>query len=151
MHKKLEQVEFGLGQVDHGLVPGYPARQGIENQIVEFDCGPVAAGDTGSTEQGTEASEEFVECIWLDEVVVGARIEPRNAISNFMSSGEHQHGDMDALVADPSAHGVAIDTWHHDIEHDGVGFVGAQQFECFATIGCREYGVTLELQRTLKR
>src|SRR5262249_5516993 len=62
----------------------------------------------------------------LDEVVVGAGVEPGDAILDRVARGEHEHGRPDAAGPEPPARLEAADPRQHDVEHDRVVVGGAR-------------------------
>jgi hypothetical protein len=58
---------------------------------------PTAAG--GTAQQRPHARQQFVEIERLDQVIVGACIEPGDAIAHHIAGGERQHGHLVAAGA----------------------------------------------------
>ena len=56
----------------------------------------------------------------LDEVVVGAAVEARDAVGDRVARGQHQHRRPDAGSAQPAADLEAVDARQHHVEHDRV-------------------------------
>ena len=108
-HQQLEQIELGLGQLE--LAPGAPrlAPFRVEHEIGDGQC-LVALGDTAAPQQGAHPGEELVERERLDEVVVGAGVEPGDAVGDLVASGQHQHRRVIAAVAQDPAHREPVGT-----------------------------------------
>jgi hypothetical protein len=62
--------------------------------------------------------EQLVERERLDEVVVGAAVEPGDPVRDRVARGQHQHRRPDACGAQPPARLEAVDARQHHVEHD---------------------------------
>ena len=56
----------------------------------------------------------------LGQVVVGAAVEPGDAVLDRVARGQHQDRRPDAVVAQPAAGLEAVDARQHHVEHDRV-------------------------------
>ncbi len=70
--------------------------------------------------EGPDARHEHREVHGLDDVVVGACVEPLDLIPLAVLRGQHEHGSPVAVLAERAAHPVAAHARHHDVEQDDV-------------------------------
>jgi len=68
----------------------------------------------------SQPGQQLREREWLDEVVVGARVEPRDPVAHRVAGGEHQHGHPDTRGAEPPAGLKPVDPGQHHVQHDRV-------------------------------
>jgi hypothetical protein len=99
----------------------------------------------GPPQEGADARQELLEREWLEEVVVGARVEPGDAIPDGVAGGEHQ--DLRSVSAEPHAPAGldAVHARHQVVEHDGVGRPGVQRIERLPAVGGEGDSCPLEL------
>ena len=64
--------------------------------------------------------EQLAEGERLDQVVVGARVEPLDPVLDRVAGGQHQHRRPDAARAKLAAGRKAVDAGKHHVEHDHV-------------------------------
>ena len=76
--------------------------------------------DRPAAHERAEAREKLRERERLREVVVRARVEPRDAILDRVARGQHQNRSPDAVLAYPPADLEAVDPGEHEVEHDRV-------------------------------
>src|SRR4029453_14687519 len=110
-HELLEQRELLRRELDLDGAPPNAARGRIEAQVAELEHGrPLQAAPAG---KGAKSSEELRERKRLDEIVVRTGVETGNAVVDRISRGEHEHGDPDTVVAEPTARLEAVDPRQH--------------------------------------
>ena len=56
----------------------------------------------------------------LDHEILGAGAHRRDHIVDAAMGGLHDHGDVEAGLADFRQHAHAVEAGHHEIEHDGI-------------------------------
>jgi len=57
----------------------------VDLEVFDFDVGVFSA--VASAQKGSDASEEFFECKWFDEIVVGAEVEAFDAVFDCVLGG----------------------------------------------------------------
>src|SRR5919199_5122224 len=95
-HQVLEQLELALGELD-----GPPAARdlvsvGIQLEVAHHQGG--GAARRTPPQQRSHAGQELLALEGLDQVVVGADVEPLHAIVEPVTGGEHQDGHVVALA-----------------------------------------------------
>jgi hypothetical protein len=65
-------------------------------------------------------SRQLREGEWLNKVVVGARLEARDAVGDLIARGEHQHRRATAIRPVSAAHGQPVNARQADVEHDDI-------------------------------
>ena len=96
-------------------------RRWVETQVADLQhAQPLRFA---SPSQRSQAGEQLGEGEWLDEVIVGAGVEPGHAVLHRVAGGQHQHRRPDAVVAQPPARLEAVDPGQHHVEHDRVVLV----------------------------
>ena len=92
-----------------------------------------------TAEEGPDPGEQLGEGERLDEVVVGAVVEPGDAVGETVARGQHQHPRRRLPVRalgrdDPAAHLPAVDTREVEIETDQVVRVDGRLDERVAAV-----------------
>jgi hypothetical protein len=64
--------------------------------------------------------QQLTEIEGLDQIVVGAAVETRDARLDGVSRREHQHGDVRSGLTQLPAHVEPVDARQHDVEHHRV-------------------------------
>ncbi len=100
----LEQQELGAGERQRALAAPRLVREQIEAQILERERRLLFVLGARAPQQRAHAREQLAQRERLDEVVVGARVEPGDAVVDLLARGEHQHGRAVAAFAQPPAH-----------------------------------------------
>ena len=111
----------------------------------------VASVRLGPPQQRAQPRLQLAQRERLDQVVVGARVEPRDAVVDGVARGEHQHRRPVAAGAHPAAHLQPVDPGHRDVEHDGVAVAAAQRLERDAPVGRERHVVAREPQGAVER
>ena len=107
----------------------------------------------GAAEQRAHAREQLGERERLDDVVVGAGIEPRDAVGDLVARRQHQHRQAAAAPPEPPADLEAVDVRHQHVEHDEIGLVAValQPLERLGAVGGELDLVALEPERAAER
>ena len=71
-------------------------------------------------QERAHAGDELLARERLDEVVVGARVQPGDAVRNAVAGGEEQDRQREPLRAQPPTDGEAVHPRHGDVEDDEV-------------------------------
>ena len=137
-HQELEQAEFGGGQLQFLALQPNPATAAVELEASRFEAfrrrGLRAELDL---DPGNQLADEER----LHHVVVGAQLEPDDAVRLRGAGGEKDHGDRSefGVRADALADIQAIGIGQHDIEQDQVRpFAAAQLDRAFAGLRAHE-------------
>jgi D-alanyl-D-alanine carboxypeptidase/D-alanyl-D-alanine-endopeptidase (penicillin-binding protein 4) len=89
-----------------------------------------------ATRQRVEAHVHFLQRERLDQVVVGAGIEPGQLVVQRIARGEHQHrGLLARLVAQLAADLQAVHAGQVEVEHDRVEVVHHRQVQAGHAVG----------------
>ena len=73
-----------------------------------------------AAQQRAQAGLELVDVERLDQIVVGAGVEPVDPVAHGVAGGQHQHRDAVALAPQQPAHLETVDVGQTDVEHDRV-------------------------------
>ena len=110
-------------------------------------CGAVA----GPAQQRPQAGLELAQRERLDEVVVGADVQPLDAVVDGVARGQHQDRGAVPGLAQAPADLEAVELGHEDVQDDRVGrALGKHVQGLLAVLGEGDI-VVVEPQRTLER
>ena len=70
--------------------------------------------------QRANACQQLRKGEWLQQVVVGSRIEPGHPVGHLAARGEHQDGDRELPFAERSEQREAVDPRQAEVEQDEV-------------------------------
>src|SRR5665213_563772 len=147
--QELGQREFARRQVDGNVVVEKPPRDGIEAQPAMRH---LAAGvDLRALIRRAHAGLEFGQVERLGHVVVGAQVEPLDALVERVARGEDQYRDVRAPVAQPAQHAQAVDLGQRDVEHDDIVTVDGQRLVRGVAVGGVVDGVAALVERAHER
>ena len=91
---------------------------GSRRDVGELQRGVARAG---AAEQRAQPGAQLLDGERLDEVVVGAGVEPLDAVGDCVARGDDEHRHRIAAAAQRAADLEAADLGHQEIEHDRVG------------------------------
>jgi hypothetical protein len=117
-HEVLQQLELARRQIDRGAVARDLARAQID--IEAGDPQPRQLTAAPAPNQRPHAGDQLGEGKWLDEIVVGAGIEPEDAIVDGVLGRENQHRRRIAAGAQRGQHIEAVAFRQHEVEHDRI-------------------------------
>ena len=124
----------------------------IERDVGEAqDAAVVGLGRLRPPQQRAQARLQLLERERLDEVVVGARVEPGDPVVDRVAGGEHQHRRAVAGVAQAAADLQAVDPGHRDVEHDRVVAHLGHAVERLAAVGRQFDVVAVQAQCAVER
>ena len=115
--EQFEEQVLGAGEGHPAPAPGHPGRGEVEHEVAVAEllrAGRVAA------QQCAQAGAQLGERERLDQVVVGARVQPGDAVIYQVAGGEHQDRRPVAAGAQPPAHLEAVRLGHGHVEHHRV-------------------------------
>src|SRR5690606_414291 len=130
------QAELAVGADQHSTATVDGDRTGAE----QIELAGAAAV------QGLEPGEQLGEREGLDQIVVGAGLEPGDALADAAAGGQHQHGCAQAGVAPATKHAGAVEIRQHPVEDDRVVVDVAGLAERLLAAGAQVDAVTLFAQ-----
>jgi D-alanyl-D-alanine carboxypeptidase/D-alanyl-D-alanine-endopeptidase (penicillin-binding protein 4) len=107
------------------------------------------AGAGAAPQQRPQAREQLLERERLDEVVVGAGVEPAHAIGHGIARGEHEHRRAVAGRTQAPAYLEPVDVRHQHVEHERVGRPVRERVERLAPVGRQLRVIALQAQRAI--
>jgi hypothetical protein len=122
-HEHLEQLELLRGQRDLRVAAAHPARGRVEHEVADAQLG--AAVGRPAAHERAQPGQQLAEVERLDQVVVGAGVQPLDAVLDRIAGGEHEDRRAHALVAQPAAGLEAVQPRQHHVEDDDVVRRGA--------------------------
>src|SRR3954447_6890933 len=147
-HQVLEQLELARRQVDATLAAEDLARVRVEAQVGDDERS--AAARRPAPQQRAPPGQQLLALERLDEVVVGARVEPTHAVLERVAGGEHEDRDV-AAVAQPARHLDAVEARQAEVEHNGVGLEHRRLLERGHSVLGQLHVIALEPQRATQR
>ena len=118
LHERLQHRELGARELDRGVVSPHGAVGGVEHESTALEARRSRV--IAAPSQGPQPRLQFREGEGLGQVVVGAAIEPADAIGDRIARGEHQDRRPDVVLAKALAGLEAVDPGQHDVEDDRV-------------------------------
>ncbi len=115
--EELEQLELDRRELDLPPAPPRVARQQVELEIGEDE---LLGAATGPTQQRPDTGDQLLVRERLDQVVVGARLEPGDPVAHRVARGQHQHRQLIAGSAQLLADLDPVAPRHHHVEHHRV-------------------------------
>jgi len=132
----LGRLVTGRAAAHRHLVEGGDPRLGeILGGAVLYHCGPVVARDpsggwrfvaAGPAGQGPQACRQLFEGEWLDQVVVGPRIEPTDPIRRRVACREHEQRRRLPVTTRPRHDVDPLGAGHPPVDHGDVVVVELQ-------------------------
>jgi hypothetical protein len=113
----LEDAELQRREVDRAIAAANLVSGDIHHQIGAVE--DLAAAPLAPPKKRTYPREELVVCEWLNEIVVGPRIKPGDAVGNGVARGEHQDRQIRSVSQAP-ADLHSVDPREHDVEDDEI-------------------------------
>ena len=109
-------------------VQAHPARATVEFEVAvdrrsRARLGGAAGGgcSAGTAQDRLHAQHQFARAEGLGEIVVGADLEPADAVVLLAEGGQHHDRQIGSAPAEPPAHLEAVDAGEHEVEHHDVG------------------------------
>src|SRR5260221_4632080 len=121
-HEHLQHVELDAGQVHVAPAPLHAALLGPQRDLADLDRPPVGAR-LRAAQDGAHARHQLARRAGLRHIVVGAELEPDDAVDVVAARGEHDHRHA-ARLADLAQRLDAVDLRHHDVEYDNLVAAG---------------------------
>jgi hypothetical protein len=117
-HEGLQQRELARRQVDLRVAPPDLSRGRVQAQVADLQHG--RALDRPAPRQRAQTREQLGQREGLGQVVVGALIQPVDAIVDGVARREHDDRHPQPVGAQPTARLEAVDVGEHDVEDHGV-------------------------------
>src|SRR4051794_28308391 len=133
-HEQREQVELLAGRLDRRAGPCHGPRGRVEADVADLDrrvlvgCRGRGGGRGGAAQHGADAGRDLAGAERLDDVVVGAELEPDHAVGLLAAGGQHDDRHL-RLAPDLAADVVARAVGEHEVEQDEVGADGRRLLE----------------------
>ena len=102
-------------------------------------------------QEGTYPGEQLLEREGLDEVVVGAGVEPGDPVRDRVARREHQDGCPVPLPPHSPADGQPVDRGHEDVEDDQLRLLAPDRLEGAHPVLRERDLVAVERQRAPQR
>src|SRR5215212_4811797 len=118
-HQVLEQLELALGQLDRALAAMHLVRVRVEGEVADAQRGHPARRP--APQQRAQPREQLLALERLDEVVVGADVEPLDARVERVAGGQHEDGRVVLVLAQASRDVDAVHPRQAQVEHEDVG------------------------------
>ena len=121
-----QQVELGEGEED--LDAGHPHSPcaPVDLELADLLGAAGVGRRPGPPGDGADPGDEFSEPERLDQVVIGAQLEPDHPINLFTPGADHQNGDVGAAAKAP-AHLEAVDVGKTEIQQHHVDPFGLER------------------------
>ena len=107
-----------FGKLDLRLAAPDPAGCRVEPDVAGLEDGVERLGRAAG--EGPQAGRQLGEGERLDQVVVGAGVEPGDAVGHGVARGQEQDRGLHAPAAQPAADLEPVDAGQHDVEDDRV-------------------------------
>jgi hypothetical protein len=131
LREHLDQRELAGGELRDRAVARQRARCEIQDVAAEGHlafAGRRAGSDpfAMSAQHGVDARDQFARVERLGQVVVGAHLEPDDAIDILALCGEHDDRHRLAHPAQATAHRQSVLAGQHEVEHEEVRRIALQ-------------------------
>src|SRR4051812_35845941 len=133
-HEQGEQVELLAGRLDRRAGPRHGPGGRVEADVADLDRRDLVGsrgrrgGHGGAAQDGPDAGGHLAGAERLDDVVVGAELEPDHAVGLLAAGGQHDDRHL-GLPPDLAADVVARAVGEHEVEQDEVGADGRRLLE----------------------
>jgi hypothetical protein len=123
-HQQRQQLQLGTRQLDGDIGDPRGLHERVELELGEHEPRAIVAV---AAQQRAQPRLQLADVVRLDQVVVGAGVEPRDAIGDVDPSGQHQHRRAVALLPHRPHDADPVEVRHRDVEDHDVGFVGTDR------------------------
>src|SRR4051812_19887259 len=147
-HQVLEQLELALREIDLPVATRDLVRIRVQRQVTHPQRGHPARW--AAPQQGPQAGEQLLALERLDQIVVGADVEPLHAGLQGVARRQHEDRRVVAVVAQALGDVDAIQPRQAEIEHDDVRQEGVGLVKAADAVGGELDLVPLETQRALE-
>jgi hypothetical protein len=136
------QVQLDLG------APGAPPRR-VQPQVADLQHG--RALDPAAAHQGAHPRGQLGEAERLDEIVVGAGVQPHDTVVDRVPGGQQEHRRPAALRAQPPGDLQPVHAGQHDVQDDRVVVRLGRVPQRLRAVAGRVDGIALLLEATLEQ
>jgi len=116
---KTQQVGLAPGQGDQILAAPQLHAVGVEAEGTEVDRAAGGSRRLGAAQDAVDAQHKLARLERLGEIVVGAALQPGDAVVGFAHGGQHQHRRADRF-ANSLGQADAVFAGHHDVDDQQV-------------------------------
>jgi hypothetical protein len=117
-HQQMQEIELAGREHDRIPVLRDRPRRGVETEGSDLERAPLFAR-ASPAHDGPDPSRELPRREGFDDVVVGAQLEPEDAIDLLPSRGEHHDRDIRSLT-DLASEITSVSVRQHHVEQDEV-------------------------------
>src|SRR5258708_18922233 len=128
-HEHFQHVELDAGQVHVAPAPLHAALLGPQRDLADLDRPAVGAAHRSrirAAQDGAQARHQLARRAGLRHIVVGAELEPDDAVDVVAARGEHDYRHA-ARLADLAQRLDAVDLRHHHVEHHDLVAAGKRE------------------------
>ena len=150
LEEQLEQQELRLRELDETLAAVDLVGDRIEDQVGEPQRLGALAIVAHPAQQRPQPCLQLAQRERLDEVVVGADVEPEDTIVDRIARGQHQDRRLVAGGAHAPAHLEPVDPGHHHVEDHSVSGLLGEAVKRLLTVDRQLDLVLVESQRSLQ-
>ena len=88
----------------------------------------------GAAQHAADPSEQLARLEWFRKVIIGAHLEPENAVERFAACGEHDDWDVRAS-AQRAAERKPVFAWEREVEDDQIDASGVERLAHRRAVG----------------
>ncbi len=144
----LEQVELAPGEVQVAAAAGGDVAARVDDHVADHER--TGARRAAAAQQRLQARGQLRDRERLDQVVVGARLQPGDAVLDLVARGQDADRDVDAPGAQPPDDRHAVEVGHRHVEDDDSRRALRDRLERLAAAGGGGDGEALEAQGALE-
>jgi hypothetical protein len=127
----------------------HPPRPGVELEIVDTQRALVFG--RAPPQQRADPGQQLLEGERLGQVVVGSRVQADYPVGNRIAGRQHENRCPVPALAQPAAHGDAVQDGHQHVQHHQIGAQAGKLCETFLAVAGKLHVVALEPQRPADR
>ena len=115
----VQQLQLLRGRVDLLAVDDQLVAVEVDDELVKGQALFCVVGDLAAAQHRVDARHQLLHLKGLDDVVVRAHLQTRDAVAHVALGGEHDDRGL-GLLADLRAHAPAVEHGEHDIEQHQI-------------------------------
>ena len=121
-HQVLQQLEFGRADFEWLLLPAHAVGIGVQTQQPDIDH-PPRLFRRAPTQHGPDAGQQFARRKGLDDVVIGTRIQPGDAVRLIAAGRDHEDRHLlgSRVTAPTSGQTQATLPGQHPVQQNDIG------------------------------
>ena len=113
-----EQVELAGGELDRPIAADDAARDEVDLQVARLQ--PKHVRRPAAAEHRADAREQLGQRERLDQIIVGAQVQPAHPIVDAVARGQDQHRRLDLALPQRLQDLEPAAARQHQVEHDQV-------------------------------